>query len=68
MSENKHDDAAKKAAEEAVAAKVAKKARADTVDAAPPAWQGADYAGALDCEQAAWRNKHIKPARDVSTK
>lgn len=52
MSENKHDDAAKKAAEEAAAAKVAKKARADTVDAVPPAWQGTDYAGPLDCEQA----------------
>lgn len=48
-------------ADDAAGAKAPKKAP-------PPAWQAEDYNGPLDCEQAAWRNAHFKPAQVQSTK
>lgn len=33
-----------------------------------PDWRARDYDGPLTITQAAWRNEHIKPVRDVRTK
>lgn len=38
------------------------------VEPKPAEWQHPDYAGPLDCAQAAWRNRHLKPVREVTTK
>jgi hypothetical protein len=65
MSESsKTKDDAVNAAEDAAAAKAAKKAQGS----APPAWQALDYDGPLDIEQAMWRNENLKKHGDYQMK
>ncbi len=50
------------------AAQVGDEQEGASSEAAPPAWQAADYDGPLTIPQAAWRRHNIKPAGRVRQK